>query len=141
MKRQHPNVYNEIAMERRILSERLVVNDDDPMSKRIIKLYHSFQDYNSLYFLVELHLEGGDMWSKLRHKGKMVGKYTTLWGLDLFITKLDNKCIVLHELFSSGLHHSLARRYLFELVEALEFIHSRGVGTYTLADKSFIVSL
>ena len=102
MKRQHPNVYNEIAMERRILKERLVVKENDRMSKRIIKLYHSFQDYNSLYFLVELHLKGGDMWSKLRYKGKMV-----------------------------GLHHSLVRRYLFELVEALEFIHSRGVGRYS----------
>ena len=74
-KRQHPNMYNEIAMERRILSERLTVSENDPVSKRIIKLYHSFQDYNSLYFLVELHLQGGDLWSKLRYKGKMVGKY------------------------------------------------------------------
>ena len=107
-KRQHPNVYNEIEMEKRILGIRLnegiFVNneglngsgdddDDDDngedssggsggicMSRisdgrrRIVNLYHTFQDYNNLYYLMDLCIEGGDMWSTLRHGDKMVGE-------------------------------------------------------------------
>ena len=80
-------------MERRVLGERL----QNPTHPLIIRLYHSFQDYNSLYFLMDLQV-GGEVWSALRYRNKMV-----------------------------GCHFSIARFYLAELVEALEFIHSRGI--------------
>merc|ERR1719223_2624000 len=100
-KRQHPNVYNEIDMERKVLSVRLnkatsCSSQSDEMShikpekescQRIIQMYHLFQDYNHLYFLMDLHLEGGELWSRLRYKGSMV-----------------------------GVHQSLARVYLYELL-------------------------
>lgn len=52
-KRQHPNVWNEIEMEKKILGERLWNYDDvdDNGNKklswcrRIVHLYHTFQDY------------------------------------------------------------------------------------------------
>lgn len=105
-KRQHPNVYNEINMERRVLGERL----QNPTHPLIIRLYHSFQDYNSLYFLMDLQV-GGEVWSTLRYRNKMV-----------------------------GCHFSIARFYLAELVEALEFIHSRGIVHRDLKAENMIIS-
>ena len=113
-KRQHPNVYNEIEMEKLLLGRRLMVKDDEDENgddarrelfvkgrRRIVNLYHTFQDYNNLYYLMDLptHNGGGDMWSTIRSKtNKMVGTFP-----------------------------SLARIHLFQLLEALEFIHARGV--------------
>ena len=94
-KRQHPNVRNEIQMEKRILGERLGPHVRDYAKKqcqrkknenseeeyvgygwnRLVTMYHTFQDYNHLYYLMDLYVEGGDMWSKLRHEDKMVGKF------------------------------------------------------------------
>jgi len=91
-KRQHPNVYNEIQMERRILLERL------PAHHNIIQMYHAFQDYNTLYYLMELHQDGGEMWNSMREGGKMV-----------------------------GCHRSLVKTYLAEMLDALEHIHSHGI--------------
>ena len=74
-KRQHPNVYNEINMERRILGEKLgSAFGKNNGHKRIITLYHSFQNYNNLYFLMDLHVENGDLWKTLRYRNKMIGK-------------------------------------------------------------------
>jgi hypothetical protein len=70
-KRQHPNVYNEIQMERRLLTERL----RDYPHPNIIHMYHAFQDYNTIFYLMDLHLEGGDLWSTIKLKPKMVGTY------------------------------------------------------------------
>ena len=52
-KRQHPNVWNEIEMEKKILGQRLWREDeeDDTGNKRfswcrrIVQLFHTFQDY------------------------------------------------------------------------------------------------
>ena len=90
-KRQHPNVYNEIQMERRVLLERL------PHHVNIVRMYHAFQDYNSLYYLMDLHI-GGEMWSSLRDEKTMV-----------------------------GCHRSLNKVYLAELVDALEHMHTHGI--------------
>jgi hypothetical protein len=73
-KRQHPNVYNEIQMERRLLTERL----RDYPHPNIIHMYHAFQDYNTIFYLMDLHLEGGDLWSTIKLKPKMVGAYEQL---------------------------------------------------------------
>ena len=100
-KRQHPNVYNEVKMERRVLEDRLPppsAAQEDPRRKHIVTLYHSFQDYNNLYFLQELHDVNGDLWSALRAQNKMVGTYP-----------------------------SLARRYAWELLDAIEYLHSNGI--------------
>ena len=65
---------------------------------RINRLYHAFQDYNNLYFLQELHKTNGDLWSSLRCMDKMTGTFP-----------------------------SLARRYAWELLDALEHMHRHGV--------------
>lgn len=98
-KRQHPNVYNEIEMERRVLGERLKSQKDgEQWCRRIVALHFTFADYQNLYYLMDLHIDFPDMWSTLRYKDKMVGT-----------------------------HHSLVKAYLFELLEALEFIHRKGI--------------
>ena len=93
-KRQHPNVVNEVKMERRVLAERLPVD----FKGHIIRMYHAFQDYNNLYFLQELHMVNGDLWSCLRAKNKMVGTLP-----------------------------SLAKRYAWELLDAVEHCHAHGI--------------
>jgi Protein kinase domain len=91
-KRQHPNVYNEIQMERRVLLERL------PPHPYIVKMYHAFQDYNSIYYLMDLHVEWGDLWRTIRFETKMV-----------------------------GCHRSLAKVYLAEMIDAIEHMHTHGI--------------
>ena len=91
-KRQHPNVFNEVAMERRILEERL------PPHPNIVRLYHAFSDYNTVYYLQELHSDWSDLWSELRHNGVMV-----------------------------GCHRSSAKAWMYQLVDALEHCHSHGI--------------
>jgi serine/threonine protein kinase len=52
-KRQHPNVWNEVEMEKKILGERLWNEEEEDehgkkkysWCKRIVHLYHTFQDY------------------------------------------------------------------------------------------------
>ena len=66
-KRQHPNVYNEIAMERRVLLERL------PPHPNVVNMYHAFRDFTSFYYLMGLHNVNPDLWTQIRYKGKMVG--------------------------------------------------------------------
>mmetsp|Transcript_5435 Transcript_5435/g.11803 ORF Transcript_5435/g.11803 Transcript_5435/m.11803 type:complete len:939 (+) Transcript_5435:101-2917(+) len=92
-KRQHPNVYNEVAMERRVLTQNRL-----PRHVNIIRSYHAMQDYGNLYFLMDLHREHGDLWSKIRYQ----------------------KCMV-------GCHSSLIRTYAYELLSALEHCHSHGI--------------
>lgn len=85
-KRQHPNVRNEIQMEKRILGERIGLEERMIASKRqgypygwsrLVNMYHTFQDYNNLYYLMDLYDEGGDIWSKLRLGDKMVGEFSS----------------------------------------------------------------
>jgi serine/threonine protein kinase len=91
-KRQHPNVYNEIAMERRVLLERL------PPHPNIINMYHAFRDFNSLYYLMDLHNLNPDLWTQIRYKGKMVGAPEVQ-----------------------------VKRWMMQLVDAMEHLHSRGI--------------
>ncbi|KAL7521415.1 hypothetical protein ACHAWX_006089 [Stephanocyclus meneghinianus] len=72
-KRQHPNVFNEVAMERRILTQgRLSPHVN------VIQCYHAMQDYGNLYFLMELHQTHGDLWSQIRYQKCMVGCHSSL---------------------------------------------------------------
>ena len=95
-KRQHPNVYNEIQMERRALLERL-----PPTSPFVIRMFHAFQDYEHLYYLMELHDVWSDLWSQLRWKEK-------------------NNVMV-------GCHRSQAKIWIYQLVLALEHLHRHGI--------------
>ena len=72
-KRQHPNVHNEVFMERRILTQNRL-----PHHVNIIKAYHSMQDYGNLYFLMDLHQDHGDLWSQIRYQKCMVGCHSSL---------------------------------------------------------------
>jgi len=111
-KRQHPNVYNEINMERRILGEKLgSVFGKNNGHKRIITLYHSFQNYNNLYFLMDLHVENGDLWKTLRYRNKMIGT-----------------------------HPSLIKIYLFEILDALEHCHKKGVVHRDIKPENILLS-
>ncbi|CAM9586402.1 unnamed protein product, partial [Discosporangium mesarthrocarpum] len=89
LRRRHANVYNEIYMEKRALTR---------LSHPFIVAVHStFQDYGSLYYLLDL-CEGGEVWQRLTVGGRVVGA-----------------------------HPSLARVWLAEVVSALEHMHSRGL--------------
>ena len=92
-KRQHPNVYNEIQMERRVLLERL-----PPTNPFIVRMYHAFQDYTHLYYLMDLHVAWGDLWSELKYEKKLV-----------------------------GCHRSQARFWLYQLIDALDHMHAHGI--------------
>jgi RIO-like serine/threonine protein kinase len=92
-KRQHPNVYNEIAMEARVLMARI-----PPTNEFVVVMYHSFQDYNNLYYLMDLHNVNPDLWSTMRYKGSMV-----------------------------GCHPSQIKRWMIQLISAIEHCHSHGI--------------
>jgi len=91
-KRQHPNVYNEIAMERRVLLERL------PLHPNVIHMYHAFRDFNNLYYLMDLHNVNPDLWSQIRYDGNM-----------------------------SGAPVAQVKRWMSQLVNALEHLHAHGI--------------
>jgi 3-phosphoinositide dependent protein kinase-1 len=60
IKRRHKNVYNEIMMEKKILSKLHHPN--------IVILYSTFHDATTLYYLLE-YCDGGEVWSLLRFNG------------------------------------------------------------------------
>ena len=107
-KRQHPNVHNEVMMERRILTQRRM-----PDHINIIKAYHAMQDYNSLYFLMELHQQYGDLWSQIRYD--------------------ESKGMV-------GMHPSLIRVYMYELLAAVEHCHRHGVVHRDIKPENVLLS-
>ena len=116
-KRQHPNVYHEIQMERRVLLERL------PAHPFIIHMYHAFQDYNTLYYLMELHTEWSelsDLWSELQWDDELPEEEDGGNVKDHPNTKRKKKHMV-------GCHRSQAVWWIFQLVDALEHLHSHGI--------------
>ena len=117
-KRQHPNVYNEIQMERRVLLERLRAKTDDnqPYCKYLVEMYHAFQDYTHLYYLMEFQ-PNGDLWSR------MFDTY------DKQRQERDESCKF--QLSTTrklvGCHRSQLVQWMWQLVDVLEFIHARGI--------------
>ena len=69
MKRRHPNIHNEIQMEKRALSKL--------RHPGVITLYATFQDYYCLYFQME-HITGGELWSRIIKDDCMVGAPVSL---------------------------------------------------------------
>lgn len=121
-KRQHPNVYNEIQMERRVLLERLA----SPGHPSIVRMYHAFQDYNSLYYLMDLHVARRDLWSQLRYKN--------LPGYGDTVASEGEKLVMM------GCHRSTACLWLYELIGALEYMHSRGIVHRDLKSENILLS-
>ena len=105
-KRQHPNVYNEIQMERRVLLERM--KEPHP---NIIHMYHAFQDYNTIYYLMDLHTVSRDLWSELQWEVEE----------DAGLGKTTKKK------YMTGCHRSQAVRWMYQMVDALEHMHRHGV--------------
>lgn len=106
-KRQHPNVYNEINMERRVLCERLNTpsasskeNEEDSQhgKNNVTKCWYAFQDYENLYFLMDLY-HGGDLWSQMFYKKK----------------------------FMVGCPPSMIPSYLHQILSGIEYLHLHGI--------------
>lgn len=92
IKRRHPNVNNEVKMEKAALKK--LSADPHP---NIILLHATFQDYATLYFLLEL-CPGGEMWSRtLNADGSKAGVPAC---------------------------YSLAKCWIAELVDAVEHVHA-----------------
>jgi len=59
IKKRHPNVHNEVKMEKRALSK---LRDAGP-HPGVVRLFATFQDYYTLYYQMEL-CEGGELWAQ-----------------------------------------------------------------------------
>jgi serine/threonine protein kinase len=91
IKRRHPNVHNEILMEKKILNMLSHPN--------IVILYSTCQDAEALYYQME-HCDGGEVWS-------------------LILDEKVNKMV--------GCPRSVARFVLAEALNAIEYMHQKGV--------------
>lgn len=89
LKVRHPNVVNEIQMEKAVLNSLRHPN--------IIPLYHTFQDAQNLYFLME-YLGGGEVWDVIMRDGNQI-----------------------------GVHEEYARFLLADLVSAMVYLKQEGV--------------
>ena len=101
--KQHPNVHNEIHMERRTLCERITAtkHTNHPF---IVQMHAAFDDYEHIYYCMDLHVECGDLWSRLKHE-------------------TDKKMV--------GCYRSQAKQWLYQLVDAIEHMHRHGVSDQT----------
>jgi len=128
-KRQHPNVYNEIHMERRVLLERL------PRHRFVIQLYHAFQDYNSLFYLMELHEDWNDLWTELKYfspsettKTAVVDDGTgTAAGFTAATAATVPASAPRKQYYMIGCHRSQAVVWMAQLLDAMEHMHLHGV--------------
>lgn len=106
-KRQHPNVFNEIKMERRVLCDRLRPSKDTgKCHDHLVTCRHAFQDYENLYFLVD-HCCNGDLWSRTFHT-------------HAYADYLPKRSMV-------GCHPSLIPSYVYQILSAVEHLHSHGI--------------
>lgn len=119
MKRRHPNINNEILMEKRVLHKL-----DHP---GIVTLYATFQDAGTLYYMNE-YIGGGDLWTNLHEiiYEKIVPKQQTI-GLaetDFLDAQSVRKGVTGAQV---GMHWSLIRYYFAQMLSAVEHMHRRGI--------------
>lgn len=69
MKRRHPNIHNEILIEKRTLNKLEHPN--------IVQLFSTFQDSSALYYHME-YCEGGEVWARINERGYAVGCHWSL---------------------------------------------------------------
>jgi 3-phosphoinositide dependent protein kinase-1 len=137
-KRQHPNVWNEIQMERRVLLERLP-QDNQHWCPYIIRMYHVFQDYNSWYYLMDVHDQWGDLWSELRVASFL--SETTSDSCDTGQSTITGspppKAITRYMV---GAHPSQSKIWMYELVSALEHLHKHGIVHRDLKPENILLN-
>lgn len=92
MKRRHPNINNEIFMEKRVLNKLNHPN--------IVTLFSTFQDYGSLYFQME-YLPGGELWHSLQEtldessKTEQIGTHWSL--IRFYVAEILNGLEYMHQ--------------------------------------------
>lgn len=115
---RHGNLKSELRAERRILTKLNHVN--------IIKLFHTFQDANNIYY-VEEFCSGRELWFKLRVNPPACLKKewpaeSRLWGL-------------------CGLRPSLGKFYLAQILNALAYLHSQGIVHRDLKPENVMIAV
>lgn len=103
LKRRHKNIHNEIMMEKNVLAKLSHPN--------IVKLFGTFHDVGSLYYLMEF-CDGGELWDSLKLKD-------------------GSMC---------GLPHSIASYYVAEIMNALEHMHRMGIVHRDLKPENLMIS-
>jgi serine/threonine protein kinase len=131
MSRRHPNIHNEILMEKRVLHKL----GEHP---GIVSLYSTFQDAGTLYYMME-YLGGNDLWthlhvelneSEIKKKTKKIDENSALTTIDdadeaeREDNKKDNKDSTDTKYTSQvGLHWSQIKFYFAEMISAIEYMH------------------
>jgi len=113
MKRRHKNIHNEILMEKRALNKLSHPN--------IVHLYATFQDYGTLYYQMELM--AGEVWTMIQDD--VGGSYEKV--------NRGNASSV-------GCYYSLARFYLAECLDALEYMHKNGITHRDLKPENMMIT-
>ncbi|RHY26233.1 hypothetical protein DYB32_007793 [Aphanomyces invadans] len=98
MKIRHPNIFNEVNMEKTVLNMLRHPN--------VVRMYHTFQDAANLYFLME-YVSNGELWDVLQLQGKQIGCTEGLaqfYGADIVnaLEYMASRHIVHRDLWSLG---------------------------------------
>ena len=109
--RRHKNVRNELIMEREVLI-------DMAPHPNVVRLYHTFKDAQSLYFLFQYVADSMELFHILCKAGP----------------KDERK-----EMSVYSLHTSSARHYTAQLVNALEHLHAHGIVHRDLKPENIMV--
>ena len=157
MKKRHPNIHNEILMEKKVrliyiprlpfkvfslswLSLQVLQRFDHP---HIVTLYSTFQDYGTLYYQME-YVHGSDLWSLLHDH-----VYDAKTGIFQCVSLARNFFLnPYHCVFSDtytlteqvGLHWSCIVGYFSQIVSAVEHMHQHGVVHRDLKPENVMVA-
>lgn len=123
MKRRHPNIQNEILMEKRVLHK---LNHPG-----VATLYCTFQDAGTLYYMNE-YIGGGDLWTNLHEiiydkasqENTNLQKSLNLSETELFDAQSVRKGVTGAQV---GVHWSLLPFYFTQMLSAVEHMHQHGI--------------
>lgn len=118
MKRRHPNINNEILMEKRVLHKL-----DHP---GIVNLYATFQDAGTLYYMNE-YIGGGDLWTNLHeiiYETTNTSGSINLSDADFLDAQSVRKGATGAQV---GIHWSHLRFYFAQMISAVEHMHRCGI--------------